>query len=77
MTDYEQESLARLSEVSTLLAKVLAKLEELDKIHALKRELETAVKRLDSIAYSCREIHIELPGQGNWNFQCRSPGSQY
>lgn len=64
MTDYEEKSLAKLSEVSMLLAKVLSKMEELD-------------RRLDSIAYSCKEIHLELPGQGNWNFECRSPRGQY
>ena len=71
MTDYEEKSCAKLAEISTLLAKVLSKLEDLD------NKLETGVKRLDSIAYSCKEIHIELPGQGNWNFECRSPRGQY
>ena len=68
MTEFEEKCLAEMAEVVGALRKVLARLDEIERLN------QTSDRYLRSIEHSCKEIYLELPGKGNWDFKCR--GSQ-
>lgn len=68
MTEFEEKCIAEMAEVVGALGKVLARLEKLERLS------QTSDSYLRSIEHSCKEIYLELPGKGNWDFKCR--GSQ-
>lgn len=75
MTEFEQKCLAEMAEIVGALGKVLAKLEKLERLAIMELELNQASDGyLRSVEHSCKEIYLELPGKGNWDFRCR--GSQ-
>jgi hypothetical protein len=72
MTEFEEKCLAEMAEIVGALGKVLAKLEKLDRLATIELELnQTSDVYLRSIEHSCKEIYLELPGKGNWDFKCR------